>query len=96
MSRKKLTSNSFVKLYEMVQVSVHPLEDFQDISAHPINEEKLSERPPPLPLPAKLLAPLSAQTYIFCDEDELKAELWSFKNFVTENTRNRYRRNWCR
>ena len=80
----------------MVEVSVHPLEEFQDISAHLVNEERLPEHPPPLPLPSELLAPLSARTYIFCNENDLKAELWSFKNFVMENVRNRYRRNWCR
>ena len=35
----------FFKGYERAEVSVHPLEKFQDISAHLVNEERLSEHP---------------------------------------------------
>jgi hypothetical protein len=85
-----MCSDSLIKEYSKKEVSVHPLEEFSDITAHSVDEEAVPDNVPSLPLPDELLAPLSAKTYVYCDENDLKAELWSYEDFVRENARNWY------
>jgi len=84
-------SSIIFKEYDREEVSVHPLEDFRDISAaQSVDEETLPEHAPSLPLPKKLRSPSLAQTYIYRDEKDLQAKLWSYEDFVRENARKWY------
>lgn len=76
--------NSFSKQYITQEISAHPLEEFRNVSADSVNEEKFSEQ---LPIPEELLPPISASTYVFCRVDYLQAELWSYQDFVTGKAR---------
>ena len=87
---QKIIFEHAFKEYVKQEVSVHPLEEFQDISVHSVNKDTVSKRLPPLPLPEELLMPLLVQTYIFCHENGLEAELWSYEDFVKENARKWY------
>lgn len=66
--------------YVRRQVSVHPLEEFQPITAHSTRPQR----------PDQLLSPLTAQTYIFCDVDDLQADLWSYEDFLRDHARKWY------
>jgi len=72
----------FKKEYVRREVLVYPLEEFRDISSH-------SEDAPSLRLPDEFLAPLSVETYIYCEE-ELEAKIWSYEDFVKVDARRWY------
>jgi len=80
--------------YARKEVSVHPLQEFRDISAHSVDDETvLPEHASPIiaeDLSELPLSPSSAETYVYCDENDLQAELWSYEDFVRENARNWY------
>lgn len=57
---------------------MYPLGEFGDISAHAMNEDT-SHLPNPLP------DPTPAETYVFRDETDLEAQLWSYGDFVKYN-----------
>ena len=69
---------------------MHPLEEFRDISVHSVDEETLPKHPLHLPLSTELLPPISAQTYVYCEEEDLEAKFWSYEDFVKESARKWY------
>ncbi|KAF8149898.1 hypothetical protein B0H34DRAFT_666397 [Crassisporium funariophilum] len=72
--------------YTREKVQVHPLGPFTSLSNTSIDlKELVPAHPPPLPSPSEMLNAIEAETYIYNDERDLKAELWSFDDFVTKN-----------
>ncbi|KDR76275.1 hypothetical protein GALMADRAFT_67824 [Galerina marginata CBS 339.88] len=72
--------------YIREKVEVHPLGPFSEVSTHSIDENALvPEHPPPLPDSSNLLHAIEAETYVYINEDNLNAELWSFDDFVKNN-----------
>lgn len=63
-----------------MEVDVHPLGPLTDISNHSIDQDSL--------VPAHPMANIiRADTYIFEDDNNLIAELWSFDDFVKNKAR---------
>lgn len=69
--------------YTREAVEAHALEPFLDVSSYSDDDENLiPAHPPPLPESFDPSAVVQAETYIYCVEADLVAELWSFEDFV--------------
>ncbi|CAA7267028.1 unnamed protein product [Cyclocybe aegerita] len=71
--------------YTRESVPAHPLDSLRDISAYALEQGSLPAHPPPLPATFELLPAIPAQTYIYRDEKNLEAQLWSYEDFVKKN-----------
>ncbi|PPQ64595.1 hypothetical protein CVT26_001993 [Gymnopilus dilepis] len=71
--------------YRREKVQVHALGLLQDLSADLDSETFVTEHPPPLPDSPDTLTPIEAETYVYADENNLDASLWSFQDFVKHN-----------
>ena len=72
-------------------MDIYSLGPLTDISNHSIDEDSLiPAHPPPLPSPSQLTNIIRAETYVYGDENNLMAELWSFDEFVKNNARKWY------
>lgn len=67
--------------YVRQRIEVYPFNEFRDISANALSGDTLSPRP----LPNPLVDPISAETYVYRDEADLEAQLWSYGDFVKYN-----------
>ena len=76
---------SFSQEYRREKVQVHALGLLQDLSADLDSETFVTEHPPPLPDSPDTLTPIEAETYVYADENNLDASLWSFQDFVKHN-----------
>lgn len=64
-------------------MKVHPLGPFVELS---IDADALvPEHPPPLPNFPDSLGTVEAETYVYGDESNLEANLWSFEDFIKNN-----------
>ncbi|KAJ3506641.1 hypothetical protein NLJ89_g6760 [Agrocybe chaxingu] len=71
--------------YSRESIPAHPLDSLHDISAYALKQGSLPAHPPPLPPTSELLPPIPAHTYIYRDEKNLEAQLWSYEDFVEKN-----------
>lgn len=62
-------------------MDIYPLGTLTDISNHSIDLPP----PSPLPSPSQMTNIISAETYIYADENNLMPELWSYDDFVKNN-----------
>ncbi|THU96044.1 hypothetical protein K435DRAFT_778746 [Dendrothele bispora CBS 962.96] len=77
-------------LYVRVEVDVHPLGPFSDLSHYSSQNDASIIPSDPEPLPSVLTSSVKAQTYVFLDSSEVEAELWSFEDFVRNHSSNWY------
>ncbi|KAF8199547.1 hypothetical protein BJ912DRAFT_949375 [Pholiota molesta] len=69
--------------YTREAVEAHALGPFVDVSSYSDDDENLiPAHPPPLPASFDPSTIVRAETYIYCIEADLIAELWSFEDFV--------------
>jgi hypothetical protein len=76
------------KEYIRQRVVVHPLEQFTGLSPESQIFKAESLIPavlPPLPSTSDLAAAVEVETYVYGALSDLKAELWSFDDFVKNN-----------
>ncbi|PPR00792.1 hypothetical protein CVT24_000757 [Panaeolus cyanescens] len=68
-------------------VQAHLLGPFVDVSTHGTRfNDLIPTHPPPLPENVDTSTQtLEVETYIYCDETNLEADLWSFEDFVKNN-----------
>ena len=67
-------------------MDIHPLGPLIDVSKHSTDNDSLVPvHPPPLPSPSQMTNIIRAETYVYGDENNLMAELWSFDDFVKNN-----------
>ena len=67
-------------------MDIHPLGPLKDVSNHSIDQDSLvPAHPPPLPSSSQMANIIRAETYVYEDENNLMAELWSFDDFVKNN-----------
>ncbi|KAF8806978.1 hypothetical protein BYT27DRAFT_7140509 [Phlegmacium glaucopus] len=72
--------------YKREKVDVHPLGPLTDVSNHSTDYGSLvPAHSPPLPSPSQLINTIGVETYVYEDENNLMAELWSFDDFVKNN-----------
>jgi len=73
--------------YKRERVGVHPLEPLAALTSFSTStaESLVPATPSPLPAPSDLAATVEAETYVYCSPSGLKAELWSFDDFVRNN-----------
>lgn len=72
-------------------MDIHPLGPLTDVSSHSIDEDSLvSAHALPLPPPSQLTDIIRVETYVYADENNLMAELWSFDEFLKNNARKWY------
>jgi len=72
--------------YKREKVDVHPLGPLTDVSNHSIDHDSLvPAHSLPLPSPSQIIESIAAETYVYEDENNLMAELWSFDDFVKNN-----------
>ncbi|EGN98607.1 hypothetical protein SERLA73DRAFT_181151 [Serpula lacrymans var. lacrymans S7.3] len=67
-------------------VLVHPLTPLVSLDVSGSGVDLVPSTPPPVPDPADLAEPIKAATYVWCKPlSELRAQLWSFEEFVKYN-----------
>jgi hypothetical protein len=73
-------------------VDIYPLGPLTDVSNHSIDQDDslVPAHPPPLPSPSQMTNIISAETYVYDDENNLMPELWSFDDFVKNNAHKWY------
>ncbi|KAF9048628.1 hypothetical protein BJ165DRAFT_1461208 [Panaeolus papilionaceus] len=67
-------------------VQAHLLGPFTSVSTHGTNyDDLIPTQPPPLPVDIESIDATEVETYVYCDETNLEAELWSLSDFVKNN-----------
>ncbi|KAJ2914074.1 hypothetical protein MD484_g6348, partial [Candolleomyces efflorescens] len=76
------------KEYARFVANVRPLEPLSSLSTHTVDEDALIVlHAAPLPSRDELLPGIQANTYVYCNNDELEPELWSFADFVRNHAK---------
>lgn len=73
-------------------MDIHLLGPLTNVSDYSIDQDDslVPAHPPPLPSPSEMTNIISAETYVYDDENNLMPELWSFDDFVKNNAKKWY------